>query len=181
MTVKAILLSAMITLFGTTILQAQDLGANLLPPVAFSMQTPVEVGLPGQGDSVTSHPKRQLLPGKISFLEKWLWDENGMFRKIGIAGPLTPESRKTELAARRTMLTLVQNGDSLDVAGKLTFHGITRDILIKSAPTWSESRLRVDGDFAISLTDFKIERPSLLFIPVEDTLRFSFVAVFGTQ
>lgn len=77
--------------------------------------------------------------------------------------------------------SIVQDGDSVDVAGKLTFHGITRDILIKSAPTWSESRLRVVGDFAISLTDFKIERPSLLFMPVEDTLRFSFVAVFGIQ
>jgi len=77
--------------------------------------------------------------------------------------------------------SIVQNGDSLNVAGKLTFHGVTRDIQIPTAPIWSENGLRVVGEFDVSLTDYKIERPSLLFIPVGDTLRFSFVAVFDKQ
>ena len=46
----------------------------------------------------------------MSFMERTLWDENGMFRSMGVAGPLTPENRKTELTIRRTMLTAHQIG-----------------------------------------------------------------------
>jgi hypothetical protein len=52
--------------------------------------------------------KPKLLPDNMSFTEKFLWDENGFMRKIGIAGPLTAESRKDEIQARRTMLSIHQ-------------------------------------------------------------------------
>jgi hypothetical protein len=41
------------------------------------------------------------------------------------------------------------------------------------------NRLTVTGNFVISLTEFKVERPSLLMIPVKDELRFSFKEVFN--
>lgn len=47
----------------------------------------------------------KLLPDRISFMEKFLWGQNGFLRRIHIAAPLTPESRKSELEVRRTMLT----------------------------------------------------------------------------
>jgi hypothetical protein len=40
----------------------------------------------------------------LGFFERNLWSENGLFRSLGIASPLTPESRKSELKLRRTML-----------------------------------------------------------------------------
>jgi hypothetical protein len=52
----------------------------------------------------------RLLPDNISFMERGLWGESGFFRSIGIAGELTPESRKSELSARRTLLTMHQIG-----------------------------------------------------------------------
>lgn len=52
--------------------------------------------------------KPKLLPDNMSFMEKFLWDENGFMRKIGIAGPLNAESRQKELQARRTMLSIHQ-------------------------------------------------------------------------
>jgi hypothetical protein len=52
--------------------------------------------------------KPKLLPDNISFMEKFLWDDNGFMRKIGIAGPLNAESRQKELQARRTMLSIHQ-------------------------------------------------------------------------
>jgi len=52
--------------------------------------------------------KPRLLPDKMSFMENFLWDENGEMRKIGIAGPLNSETRKNELQARRTMLSIHQ-------------------------------------------------------------------------
>ncbi len=73
---------------------------------------------------------------------------------------------------------VIQSGDSLAVAGKLTFHGITKDVMMKSAVKWSGSTLAVQGGFTVSLIAFNIERPSLLMIPVEDALTFSLVALF---
>jgi hypothetical protein len=43
-------------------------------------------------------------------MEKLMWDTNGVFRKTGLASPLTPDVRKSELTTRRTMLTAHQIG-----------------------------------------------------------------------
>jgi hypothetical protein len=56
-------------------------------------------------DSLPQTPKRKLIPANASFMEKYLWDEDGLFRKMGLASPLTPEARKSELKLRRGMLT----------------------------------------------------------------------------
>lgn len=71
-----------------------------------------------------------------------------------------------------------RTGDSLRVAGKITFHGVTRDIVIPAWSQWGPDRVEVSGRFDLSLTAFNIERPSLLLIPVDDDLRFTFNAVF---
>lgn len=78
-----------------------------------------------------------------------------------------------------TSTAITQSGDSLKVAGKLTFHGVTKDIVIAAASQWSKNKLQVGGAFDVSLTAFNIERPSLLLIPVQDILSFSFTASFG--
>jgi polyisoprenoid-binding protein YceI len=74
-----------------------------------------------------------------------------------------------------------QKGDSLLITGKVTFHGVTRDISAGAVTHWTPGKLEVDGSFTLSLKAFNIERPSLLMIPVEDSLSFSFVAVFGLE
>ena len=74
--------------------------------------------------------------------------------------------------------SISQSGDSVKVTGKLTFHGITKEIVIPAALKWSPNRLDVHGDFDISLTAFQIERPSLLMIPVSDRLQFTVVAAY---
>jgi len=64
------------------------------------------------------------------------------------------------------------------VTGNLTFHGVTKTIVIASAVKWLPNRVEVNGAFDISLTEFKVERPSLLMMKCDDTLRFTLVAVF---
>jgi polyisoprenoid-binding protein YceI len=71
-----------------------------------------------------------------------------------------------------------QRGDSLFATGQLTFHGITHDITIAARPDWSGSQVAVNGGFEILLSDYKVERPSLLLMPVENALRFSLSALF---
>jgi polyisoprenoid-binding protein YceI len=76
---------------------------------------------------------------------------------------------------------ITQTGDSLSVAGRLTFHGITKDVVAAGSATWSQDKLNVRASFGVSLTEFQIDRPSLLMIPVNDTLTFSLVAAFGLK
>jgi polyisoprenoid-binding protein YceI len=69
-------------------------------------------------------------------------------------------------------------GDSLKVTGKLTFHGVTQDVVTMASAKWLPDKVVVNGSFVLSLTAFKIERPSLLMIPVEDGLRFTYTAAW---
>jgi hypothetical protein len=61
-------------------------------------------------DTVPALRTRRLLPQNISFMEKGLWGEGGVMRTTGIAAPLTPESRTSELSLRRGMLVAHQIG-----------------------------------------------------------------------
>lgn len=65
---------------------------------------------PAAVDSVPGMIKPRLLPDNISFLERNLWGENGIFRTTGLVPPLTRDERKNELSLRRDMLTLHQIG-----------------------------------------------------------------------
>jgi len=47
-------------------------------------------------DSSIKVEKRRLQPANLSFMEKLFWDENGLFRTMGLASPLSPEVRKSE-------------------------------------------------------------------------------------
>lgn len=71
-------------------------------------------------DSLLPVTKPRLLPENISFGEKLFWGENGIFRSVGIAGPLTPDERRSELSTRRFMLTAHQISGFLTVALMIT-------------------------------------------------------------
>jgi polyisoprenoid-binding protein YceI len=75
--------------------------------------------------------------------------------------------------------SITQKGDSLAVAGKLTFHGVTRDIVIPALAKWSGRGVAITGAFHLSLTEYHVERPALFLIPVDDTLSFTFTAAFA--
>ena len=73
-----------------------------------------------QSDSLSQPPKRKLIPTNASFMEKFLWDEDGLFRKMGLASPLTPEVRKSELSLRRNMLTAHLIGGFVTLGSMIT-------------------------------------------------------------
>jgi polyisoprenoid-binding protein YceI len=74
--------------------------------------------------------------------------------------------------------SIVPQGNALIVGGKLTFHGVTNDVTATAKLEWGSDKLIVHATMPISLTAFKVERPSLLFIPVHDTLKFTLTAAF---
>ncbi len=81
--------------------------------------------------------------------------------------------------ARFISSSVTQKGDSLQVWGSLTFHGITKKIQLSAVDHWTNKQLTVDGGFNISLTAFHIKRPSLLLMPINDTVQFKFKQVFN--
>ena len=78
-----------------------------------------------QADSLRRAMVRRLLPDHLSLVERGLWGESGLLRTTGIAGPLTPESRKNELSVRRGMLTVHQLGGlvTLGLMGTTVYFG----------------------------------------------------------
>jgi hypothetical protein len=74
----------------------------------------------GNVDSLLGNTEPNLLPENISFMENLLWGKNGVTRKIGLAGTLSPEERESELSVRRTMLTAHQFGGFATLALMLT-------------------------------------------------------------
>lgn len=63
--------------------------------------------------------------------------------------------------------------DSLYVNGKLTFHGITKEISVVASIT-QQNDFRVNGAFSINLSDYNVPRPSLLFININDEIRIDY-------
>ncbi len=80
--------------------------------------------------------------------------------------------------ARFSSTSVVQHGDSVTATGTLLFHGQSREIMIPGHVESSANLLRVRGNFAINMKSFGLEPPSLLLMPVQDTVRFSIDAVF---
>jgi hypothetical protein len=71
---------------------------------------PVTTDSGRQDSAAAERMEQKLLPANMSFMERGLWGEHGLFRSIGLASSLTPEVRKSELGLRRTMLTMHQVG-----------------------------------------------------------------------
>jgi polyisoprenoid-binding protein YceI len=74
--------------------------------------------------------------------------------------------------------SITTTGTNLTVGGDLNFHGRTKPIVFAATTAKAADKLTVDGQANVSLTAFEIDRPSLLMIPVDDTLKISFIVVF---
>ena len=64
-----------------------------------------------------------------------------------------------------------REGRDWRVFGRLNFHGVKKPINFVVKPETSGNNIRVRGAFTVSLTEFKVERPRLLMIPVDDDLQ----------
>lgn len=68
--------------------------------------------------------------------------------------------------------------DMLTVEGNLTFHGITKPITIIATREDFVNKVVFEGKFDVSLTDYKVERPSLFGMKTDDMLHFKFKFIF---
>lgn len=68
--------------------------------------------------------------------------------------------------------------DILTVEGNLTFHGITKPVTIIATREDFVNKLVIEGKFDVSLTDFNVERPSLLGLKTNDKMNLKFQVIF---
>jgi hypothetical protein len=113
---KALLLFVIFVLANAPMAFAQEEYASQFDIDLQSHLTPEMARL----DSLPRTTVRRLLPENISFMEKALWGEDGFLRATGIASPLTPQVRKSELSLRRAMLVTHQIGGFLTLASMVT-------------------------------------------------------------
>lgn len=59
-------------------------------------------------------------------------------------------------------------GDAATVHGTLTFHGVTRPVVVPVQIERTGDRVRVRGHFDVTLSEFAIEPPSLMMIKTRD-------------
>lgn len=57
------------------------------------------------------------------------------------------------------------------VHGRLTFHGQTHPLTVPADVQIRGDRLTAEARFPVSLTRYGIDRPRLLFVPIDDTIR----------
>ncbi len=66
-------------------------------------------------------------------------------------------------------------------SGRLTFHGVEREIALPVTLVSSGNELVCDGSIRLDFDAYRVDRPSLIFIPIGDTLLLSFHIVFIRQ
>ena len=67
------------------------------------------------------------------------------------------------------------NKRSLDIEGELTFAGVVKEIKTKAQLNSLDNNLFAsEGELNIILSDFDVERPSLLFVEIEDLVKIQY-------
>ena len=74
--------------------------------------------------------------------------------------------------------SIKQDGTMLDITGKLTFHGVTKEISIKASETMKGNNAHITGNFSVNMKDYGIEPPSLMAMPTDEEIKLSFELVF---
>lgn len=91
-----------------------------------------------------------------------------------VEGPLFP---KAEFRAA----WVSNDAGGLRAGGTLRFHGIERPFSVQGSWKETPNDSVLTGSFRILLSDFKVPRPALLFVPVQDGLAFTYEIHFPAR
>ena len=72
---------------------------------------------------------------------------------------------------------ITKEENEYSITGILFFHGIKKEITIPVNFILDGKKIEVDANFTISLSDYKIKRPSLLTIKMKDSITIKFFLV----
>ena len=61
----------------------------------------------------------------------------------------------------------------MNVIGNLTFNNVTKEINSLAFIDQTD-KFAVNGSLSIKLSDFKVQRPSLMFVPIDDLIKIDY-------
>jgi polyisoprenoid-binding protein YceI len=64
-----------------------------------------------------------------------------------------------------------QDGNKISIMGTLNFHGVSKPISIEVQKSMQGKTMVIDGSFQVLMTEFKIEKPSLMGMPTSDIIK----------
>ena len=68
---------------------------------------------------------------------------------------------------------------ALTAKGTLTFHGVAKPVTLQATTKETAGKITLTGEFPVNMTDYKIERPSLMGMKTEDAMVLRFNVVFS--
>ena len=71
-----------------------------------------------------------------------------------------------------------ENG-ALTAKGTLNFHGVNKPVILQATRKDADGKMTLTGEFPVSMTDYNIERPSLMGLKTEDEMVLRFNVVFA--
>jgi polyisoprenoid-binding protein YceI len=142
-----------------------------------------------------SHPMHESIGTTKDFICNAYYDANSkQISKIAVAATVASfdsqnssrDSHALEVleAIKYPKVTFVSsaikdNGNELIINGELNFHGVKKEITIKADQVKSNSDIILKGDFYVSLDKFKVEKPSMMGVAVDDNLHMDFKIKFN--
>jgi polyisoprenoid-binding protein YceI len=77
-----------------------------------------------------------------------------------------------------TSTSISYNQNDILVKGQLQFHGVTQQITFNAKQLFLDDHLIFEGSFPVLLEDYKVKRPSLLFVKAENEIQIKFKIYF---
>ena len=74
--------------------------------------------------------------------------------------------------------SIKQDGDNLQITGKLTFHGISKEMTINAIKKIVNNKLEVSGNFSVNMKDFNIDPPTLMAMATDEEIKLRFVLIY---
>jgi polyisoprenoid-binding protein YceI len=70
-------------------------------------------------------------------------------------------------------------GPKFSVRGNLTFHGVSKPIVFDAQRADKGGQIVVTGEFPVKMSDYKVERPSLMMVPTDESFTIKFSLVYN--
>ncbi len=70
-----------------------------------------------------------------------------------------------------TSTSIKQDGNKINILGTITFHGISKPISIEVQKDLKGKTMIIEGNFQVLMTEYKIEKPSLMGMPTSDIIK----------
>jgi len=70
--------------------------------------------------------------------------------------------------------SILEEGNKLKVKGTMNFHGVNQTVSFDAQKKVTGNKVQVTGSFSVTMTQFKIEPPTLMGISTDDEIKLTF-------